>query len=70
MKQRKLCSKLEKFVKGSLSFVFDSQTNIKLDNRLVIFDIKDLDESLRQIMMLVVANFVESQVKTDPQKES
>jgi len=68
MNQRKLCSKLEKFVKGSLSFVFDSQTNIKLDNRLVIFDIKDLDESLRQIMMLVVANFVESQVKTDPQK--
>jgi type IV secretory pathway VirB4 component len=68
MNQKKLCSKLEKFVKGSLSFVFDSQTNIKLDNRLVIFDIKDLDESLRQIMMLVVANFVESQVKTDPQK--
>jgi len=68
MKQKKLSSKLEKFVKGSLSFVFDSQTNIKLDNRLVIFDIKDLDESLRQIMMLVVANFVESQVKTDPQK--
>ncbi len=68
MGQKKLSSKLEKFVKGSLSFVFDSQTNIKLDNRLVIFDIKDLDESLRQIMMLVVANFVESQVKTDPQK--
>ncbi len=65
---KKLASKLEKFVKGSLSFVFDSQTNIKLDNRLVIFDIKDLDESLRQIMMLVVANFVESQVKQDPQK--
>jgi type IV secretory pathway VirB4 component len=68
MGQKKLSSKLEKFVKGSLSFVFDSQTNIKLDNRLVIFDIKDLDESLRQVMMLVVANFVESQVKTDPQK--
>ena len=67
-KQKKLASKIEKFVKGSLSFVFDSQTNIKLDNRLVVFDIKDLDESLRQIMMLVVANFVESQVKQDPQK--
>jgi type IV secretory pathway VirB4 component len=67
-KQKKLVSKLEKFVKGSLSFVFDSQTNINLDNRLVIFDIKDLDESIRQIMMLVVANFVESQVKTDIQK--
>ena len=68
MGQKKLSSKLEKFVKGSLSFVFDSQTNIELDNRLIIFDIKDLDESLRQIMMLVVANFVESRVKEDPQK--
>ncbi len=68
MGQKKLSSKLEKFVKGSLSFVFDSQTNIELDNRLIIFDIKDLDESLRQIMMLVVANFVESRVKENPRK--
>ncbi len=68
MKQRSLCNKLEKFIKGSLSSVFDSQTNIRLDNRLVIFDIKDLNESLRQIMMMVVANFVHSQVKTSPQR--
>lgn len=68
MKQKKLCARLEKFIKGSLSSVFDSQTNIKLDNRLVIFDIKDLNESLRQVMMLVAANFVHSQVKSNPQK--
>ncbi len=68
MKQRNLTNRLEKFTKGSLSFVFNSQTNIKLDNRLIIFDIKDLNESLRQIMMMVIANFVHSQVKTNPQK--
>jgi len=68
MKQKKLCARLEKFIKGSLSSVFDSQTNIKLDNRLVVFDIKDLSESIRQIMMLVVANFVHSQVKSDPRR--
>src|SRR3990167_329152 len=68
MKQKGLCNRLERFVKGSLSTVFDSQTNIELNNRLVIFDIKDLNESLRQIMILVVANFVHSQVKTSPQK--
>ncbi|OGH11858.1 MAG: hypothetical protein A2857_00325 [Candidatus Levybacteria bacterium RIFCSPHIGHO2_01_FULL_36_15] len=66
--QVKLATRLEKFVKGSLSTVFDSQTNIRLDNRLVIFDIKDLPESLRQIMMVIVANFVYNQVKTDPCK--
>jgi conjugal transfer ATP-binding protein TraC len=68
MKQKDLCNRLEKFVKGSLATVFDSQTNISLENRLIVFDIKDLPESLRQIMMLVVANFVKHQVKSFPQK--
>jgi conjugal transfer ATP-binding protein TraC len=68
MKQKNLCNRLERFVKGSLSTVFDSQTNIELDNRLVVFDIKDLTESLRQIMMMAVANFVHSQVKANLQK--
>ena len=64
LKQPKLCQRLEKFVSGSLADVFDSQTNIMLENRLVVFDIKDMPESLRQIMMLVIAQFVQNQVKT------
>ncbi len=48
--------------------MFDSQTNIQLDNRLIIFDIKDLTESLRPIMMMVVANFVQATVKQNTQK--
>ncbi len=68
VKQTDLCNRLERFVEGSLSSVFDSQTNIDLTNRLVVFDIKDLGESLRQIMMLTIANFVNSEVKTNPQK--
>jgi type IV secretory pathway VirB4 component len=35
---------------------------------LVVFDIKDLPESLRQIMMLIVSNFVQNQVKATPQR--
>ena len=65
---KKLCTRLEKFIIGSLSGVFDCDTNIKLDNRLVVFDIKDLPESLRQIMMVIIANYVYNQVKTNPQK--
>lgn len=67
-KQTKLATRLEKFVKGSLSTVFDSQTNLELNNRLVVFDIKDLPESIRQIMLIIVANFVYNQVKKEPQK--
>jgi type IV secretory pathway VirB4 component len=66
--QLKLCERLEKYISGSLADVFNAQTNIKLDNRLVIFDIKDLPESLRQIMMLIISNFVQNQVKAMPEK--
>jgi type IV secretory pathway VirB4 component len=64
----KLCERLEKYISGSLADVFNSQTNIDLSNRLVIFDIKDLPESLRQIMMLIISNFVQNQVKAKPEK--
>lgn len=68
MGQTKLCERLEKYITGSLATVFNAQTNIKLENRLVIFDIKDLPESLRQIMMLIISNFVSNQVKAHPEK--
>lgn len=66
--QTKLCDRLEKYITGSLAQVFNSQTNIKLNNRLVVFDIKDLPESLRQIMMMIISNFVANQVKARPEK--
>ena len=66
--QLKLCERLEKYISGSLADVFNSQTNIELNNRLVVFDIKDLPESLRQIMMLIVSNFVQNTVKASPKK--
>lgn len=66
--QLKLCERLEKYISGSLADVFNEQTNIKLDNRLIIFDIKDLPETLRQIMMLIISNFVQNQVKAKPEK--
>lgn len=66
--QDKLSDRLEKYVSGSLASVFNSQTNVKLTNRLVVFDIKDMPESLRQIMMLIISNFVQNQVKSEPKK--
>jgi type IV secretory pathway VirB4 component len=63
-----LCERLEKYISGSLKSVFNERTNIELGNRLIIFDIKDLPESLRQIMMMIISNFVQNQVKAKPEK--
>lgn len=66
--QIKLCERLEKYISGSLADVFNAPTNIDLNNQLVVFDIKDMPESLRQIMMMIISNFVSNQVKLKPQK--
>jgi type IV secretory pathway VirB4 component len=66
--QLKLCERLDRYISGSLAHVFNAQTNIKLDNRLVVFDIKDLPESLRQIMMMIISNFVQNEVMARPEK--
>jgi type IV secretory pathway VirB4 component len=67
-KQNKLTKRLERYISGSLKNIFNKPTNIDLNNRLVVFDIKDLSEGLRQIMMLIISNFVENQVKSNPKK--
>ncbi len=64
----KLAERLDKYISGSLSSVFNTETDIDLNNRLIVFDIKDLPDSLRQIMMVIVANYVEHRVKQDPKK--
>jgi len=64
----KLAERLEKYISGSLADTFNQPTNINLANRLVVFDIKDLTDSLRQIMMVIIANYVQSSVKQTPLK--
>jgi type IV secretory pathway VirB4 component len=68
MGYRVLCERLEKYITGSLAGVFNKPTNINLENRLVVFDIKDMPDSLRQVMMMIISNFVQNEVRAHPQK--
>ena len=67
-KQTSLCTRLEKFVSGSLSDIFAFPTNIDLNSRLTVFNIQHVDESLRPLVMMIIANFVNSQVFDKPEK--
>ncbi len=63
-----LAKKLDKYLDGTLEGIFNQETNIELNNRLVVFDIKDLQESVRQPMMMVVSTFVKNKVMAHPEK--
>ncbi len=64
----RLAQRIERYTSGSLANVFNHVTDINLNNRLVVFDIKDLQDSIRQLMMVIIANYVQHRVKQQPKK--
>ena len=58
---QRIATVLEIYVNGSLK-VFNHQTNVQLDNRIVCFDIKDLGKQLKKLGMLIVQDQVWNRV--------
>ena len=54
---QRIATALEIYVNGSLK-VFNHQTNVELNNRIVCFDIKDLGKQLKKLGMLIVQDQV------------
>jgi type IV secretory pathway VirB4 component len=53
-----MAERLYKFTKGSFSGFINQPTNVDINNRLIVFSIRDLEEELRPIAMYVVLNFI------------
>lgn len=58
---QRIATALEIYVNGSLK-VFNHQTNVRLDSRIVCFDIKDLGKQLKKLGMLIVQDQVWNRV--------
>lgn len=53
-----MAEKLYKYTKGSFSGFVNQPTNIDINNRLIVFSIRDLEEELRPIGMYIVLNYI------------
>jgi type IV secretory pathway VirB4 component len=53
-----MAEKLYKYTRGSFSGFINQPTNIDVNNRLIVFSIRDLEEELRPIGMYVVLNYI------------
>ena len=58
---QRIATALEIYVNGSLR-VFNHQTNVELDNRIICFDIKELGKQLKKLGMLIVQDQVWNRV--------
>ncbi|MBP6855712.1 MAG: ATP-binding protein [Candidatus Pacebacteria bacterium] len=61
---RIMAEKLYRFTQGTYSGFINQKTNIDINNRLVVFSIRDLDEELRPIAMYVILNFIWNLVRS------
>jgi len=53
-----MAERLYKYTKGSFAGLINQPTNIDINNRLIVFSIRDLEEVLRPIGMYVTLNFI------------
>jgi len=63
-----LVIRIKKYTEGTFSGFLNNPTNVPLDNQLVVFSIRDMEEELRPIAMYSVLNFIWAQVRTELRK--
>ncbi|MDP1629088.1 MAG: ATP-binding protein [bacterium] len=62
---KSLAIRLSKYTEGSYSGFFNQPTNVEVKNRLVVFNIRDMEEELRPLAMYVILHFIWNLVRTE-----
>ncbi len=65
---RSLADRIEKFVKGSFSGIFDQHSNIDIKNKFTVFSLRDMEASLRPIAMFIILDFIWTKVRKELKK--
>ncbi len=65
---RDLALRLERFIKGSMSGIFNSQSNFNIKNPLTVFSMRGLEDQLRPVAMQIVLDFIWTTVRKDLKK--
>ncbi|KKW06326.1 MAG: Type IV secretory pathway VirB4 component-like protein, partial [Candidatus Moranbacteria bacterium GW2011_GWE1_49_15] len=63
-----LAVRLSKYTEGIFAGVLNNPTNVQVDNQLVVFNIRDLEEQLRPIAMYVVLQFIWNEMRSEMKK--
>ncbi|HEY1085878.1 MAG TPA: DUF87 domain-containing protein [Candidatus Saccharimonadales bacterium] len=53
-----LAQRLRKYTTGTFAGIFSQQSNIEIDNSMVVFNIRDLEDELRPVAMYIVLSHI------------
>lgn len=63
-----LAQRLRKYTSGTFAGIFSQQSNINIDNPMVVFNIRDLEDELRPVAMYIVLNYIWNKTKSDQKR--
>jgi conjugal transfer ATP-binding protein TraC len=63
-----LAQRLRKYTSGTFAGIFSQPSNINIDNPLVVFNIRDLEDELRPVAMYIVLNYIWNKTKSDQKR--
>ena len=63
-----LAQRLRKYTTGTFAGIFSQPSNIDINNPLVVFNVRDLEDELRPVAMYIVLNYIWNKTKTDQKK--
>jgi conjugal transfer ATP-binding protein TraC len=63
-----LAQRLRKYTTGTFAGIFSQQSNVDINNPMVVFNIRDLEDELRPVAMYIVLNYIWNKTKTDQKK--
>lgn len=63
-----LAQRLRQYTTGTFAGIFSQQSNVAIDNRMVVFNIRDLEDELRPIAMYITLSHIWNKVRTDQRK--
>ncbi len=63
-----LAQRLRKYTSGTFAGIFSQQSNIDINNPLVVFNIRDLEDELRPVAMYIVLNYIWNKTKSDKKR--
>lgn len=63
-----LAQRLRKYTSGTFAGIFSQQSNIDINNPMVVFNLRDLEDELRPVAMYIVLNFIWNKTKSDQKR--
>ncbi|HVA10867.1 MAG TPA: DUF87 domain-containing protein [Candidatus Dormibacteraeota bacterium] len=63
-----LAQRLRKYTTGTFAGIFSQQSNIDINNPMVVFNLRDLEDELRPVAMYIVLNYIWNKTKTDQKR--